>query len=606
MRRLSWLVPLLLVASPLLAQLYPYSPLSPAGVTTGSLTSNGMTNTAITGSTQCLHVDTNGAMTGTGSDCGTSSATGANPSASVGLTAVNGTSTHFLRADGAPALSQSITPTWTGLHKYTLGDFALLGTSTGYSLLESSLGGSSNNTLMLPSTASDTLAAVGTAQTWTAAQTFTNSDIALLGSSTGKTTFASANSGSSNFMLTFPAVTANVITSGDSGTVTNAMLAGSIALANLATQAANTVVGNATSGAAAPTALAIAGCSAATSALQWTTNTGFGCNTSINAATLGGATFASPGAIGSSTAVPSFAFNGGTSVSQASWATTSPVFNATTMTLNDTTAGSGATIASAVAYSLQSPTFTNAVTCSTGSTCNTITDAVVFYVAAPLCTTGSNNLQACTNLYSIKTAAGIRVSGTARLDGTLNFNVGNNATVNINTGSANGAIHIGDGTGNNTIGIGNGTGVVTGVSPWTFSNATVKMTGIATGTNADTVCLKADGTLLIQAAACTISSLRFKENVQDVNFSVLPQIADLRVASFKMKDEAKNRDPNARSAQIGLIAENIAKVIPQCALYENDMKTPKSYRQECVIALLVKGMQEQQVEIRQLRRQLEH
>lgn len=43
----------------------------------------------------------------------------ANPAASVGLTAVNGTATTFLRSDGAPALSQSITPTWTNTHTFT-------------------------------------------------------------------------------------------------------------------------------------------------------------------------------------------------------------------------------------------------------------------------------------------------------------------------------------------------------------------------------------------------------------------------------------------------------------------------------------------------------
>lgn len=42
--------------------------------------------------------------------------TGANPSASVGLTVVNGAATTFLRSDGAPALDVSIAPTWTGAH----------------------------------------------------------------------------------------------------------------------------------------------------------------------------------------------------------------------------------------------------------------------------------------------------------------------------------------------------------------------------------------------------------------------------------------------------------------------------------------------------------
>ena len=44
--------------------------------------------------------------------------TGANPSASVGLTAVNGSAATFMRSDGAPALGQSIAPTWTGQHTF--------------------------------------------------------------------------------------------------------------------------------------------------------------------------------------------------------------------------------------------------------------------------------------------------------------------------------------------------------------------------------------------------------------------------------------------------------------------------------------------------------
>ncbi len=55
-----------------------------------------------------------------------SSATGANPSASVGLTAVNGSAGTFMRSDGAPALSQAIVPTWTGIHTWTLAEPRLI------------------------------------------------------------------------------------------------------------------------------------------------------------------------------------------------------------------------------------------------------------------------------------------------------------------------------------------------------------------------------------------------------------------------------------------------------------------------------------------------
>lgn len=43
----------------------------------------------------------------------------ANPTGTVGLTTVNGTATTAMRSDAAPALSQAIAPTWTGVHTYS-------------------------------------------------------------------------------------------------------------------------------------------------------------------------------------------------------------------------------------------------------------------------------------------------------------------------------------------------------------------------------------------------------------------------------------------------------------------------------------------------------
>jgi hypothetical protein len=51
---------------------------------------------------------------------GASGVTGAaNPTGTIGLTAVNGSATTFLRSDGAPALSQSIAPTMSGKWTYS-------------------------------------------------------------------------------------------------------------------------------------------------------------------------------------------------------------------------------------------------------------------------------------------------------------------------------------------------------------------------------------------------------------------------------------------------------------------------------------------------------
>lgn len=49
----------------------------------------------------------------------------ANPTANVGLTAVNGSAATFMRSDAAPALDQSIAPTWTGFHVFSANPTAL-------------------------------------------------------------------------------------------------------------------------------------------------------------------------------------------------------------------------------------------------------------------------------------------------------------------------------------------------------------------------------------------------------------------------------------------------------------------------------------------------
>src|SRR5512139_473009 len=57
-----------------------------------------------------------GAASVSGTNTGDQSA--ANPTATIGLTAVNGSAVTFMRSDGAPALGVGITPTWTGVHTF--------------------------------------------------------------------------------------------------------------------------------------------------------------------------------------------------------------------------------------------------------------------------------------------------------------------------------------------------------------------------------------------------------------------------------------------------------------------------------------------------------
>ncbi|MBR8168974.1 hypothetical protein KDX27_14735 [Burkholderia cenocepacia] len=97
---------------------------------------------------------------------------------------------------------------------------------------------------------------------------------------------------------TSPTIASPTITGGFTAT-------GLVTLPSLAVQAANTVVANVTGSSASPSAFAMPGCSSSTSALQWTSGTGFTCYGS--SASLTGATFT--GALGASFNSASFTLN---------------------------------------------------------------------------------------------------------------------------------------------------------------------------------------------------------------------------------------------------------------------------------------------------------
>lgn len=73
--------------------------------------------TAATYSYATITVNSKGVITNVST--GTSPASSANPTASVGLSAVNGIAATYMRSDGAPALNVGITPVWTGAHVFT-------------------------------------------------------------------------------------------------------------------------------------------------------------------------------------------------------------------------------------------------------------------------------------------------------------------------------------------------------------------------------------------------------------------------------------------------------------------------------------------------------
>lgn len=105
----------------------------------------------------------------------------------------------------------------------TLGSVAMGNATSGTVTLRPVTGALGSVTASLPAN-TGTISELNLAQTWTAAQTFTNSDLILLGSSTGFTTFSSANAGASNFTITVPGITDTLVTLTATQTLTNKTL----------------------------------------------------------------------------------------------------------------------------------------------------------------------------------------------------------------------------------------------------------------------------------------------------------------------------------------------------------------------------------------------
>jgi hypothetical protein len=130
-------------------------------------------------------------------------------------------------------------------------------------------------------------------------------------------------------------------------------LTGLVTPADLATQAANTVLANGTGSTASPTAFAMPSCSTSASALNWTAGTGFTCNTAVVASNVSGTVAIANGGTGQTTQAAALTAllgsstvpiaNGGTNAATAAAALTNlgaePIGNATNRDVYVSTAG---------------------------------------------------------------------------------------------------------------------------------------------------------------------------------------------------------------------------------------------------------------------------
>lgn len=151
----------------------------------------------------------------------------ANPTASIGLSAINGSASTFMRSDAAPALSQAISPTWTGNHTFTAssgtaitttraaGGLVVLangfGTNNGYMQIANN---TANTILGVESSTGSSLAS-GAAANASVLTTVASTSLCLGTSSTARECWTSAGNGTVNAPSSGTTLTLNAVSAAD-------------------------------------------------------------------------------------------------------------------------------------------------------------------------------------------------------------------------------------------------------------------------------------------------------------------------------------------------------------------------------------------------------
>jgi len=102
---------------------------------------------------------------------------------------------------------------------------------------------------------------------------------------------------------------------------------------------------------------------------------------------------------------------------------------------------------------------------------------------------------------------------------------------------------------------------------------------------------------IVGGSVIELSALALKENIKPIE-SALDKVKQLNGVEFTWKDEKKQNT----LPEYGLIAENVANVVPNLASFENNKASGVKYSK--VVALLIEAVKQQQEEIDVLKQQL--
>lgn len=500
-----------------------------------------------------ITVDATGRITAATNGSGSGCSTG-NPTAVVGLTAVNGSASTCIRTDGAPALSQSIAPTWTGVHIFTPAS----GVGITINAVASSFGEVINGANSGSGT-SDGLEINAANTTDYAIEINNYNNTAGLFSVQGNGSFA-LGLGSTGFISGNSAgnITLKAPTSGTSLTVNGVAAANTVVNVASNSTTANNVPDFFVSRGNAGTANTVYG------GANFEMYEGTGSNSGTIFQNSGGQT-------------EIWQFNNNTPTQMAFWNTSRG------LTLNAPASGTALTVQGVATLNVFTQQITGSST--TGQSNGLLINA------------GANSADRDLDIFNYTETA--RLMG---LWGDGHFVLGYNGAGNSIIGSASGAITIAAPSGN-PFEVCPTTACST-VEFQVTSSGSVGMPGLGSTSAAQTgyVCWSSTGGALTvdTSNTCLVSSQRYKDHIKPLTDG-LDAVMQLNPVSFDYKPEFMPGKLNP-GEQVGFIAEDVQKIDPRLTPLDKD-GLPRGVEYDRITALLTKAIQEQQHEIDALKAQ---
>ncbi len=120
---------------------------------------------------------------------------------------------------------------------------------------------------------------------------------------------------------------------------------------------------------------------------------------------------------------------------------------------------------------------------------------------------------------------------------------------------------------------------------------------VGIGTTSPSYLLHVNGTVYATGAAGALSDVRHKTKIAVIGDGALDSIMRLRPVTFYWKQP---KDSGMQGQQMGLIAQEVEKILPNTVLTANDKENTKGLKYNELTVLLIKSVQEQQREIADL------